>query len=331
MKAGNTLAALIVGVVLGAAGIWLWLRPAGVDTAVPASWVARVGDSYISEERYRAEMARRGGGIPGQFHEERQKLALLDELVYQQALVERARRDGIDQQPEVRRSIDQILASQVLRRDLREEQEKVQVSDAMVRAFYDANVDSYRIPERRRIAIVRIGLPPDASEERWTEAGKRLAEAREGALALDAGVRHFGDVAQRYSDDQASRYRGGVIGWIDTGSLERYGRDPVVLDAAATLGKPGDLSSPLRGTDGWYLVRLVDLNPAQARPFEELEAGIRQRLRQEGMKSLERSFRDRVISEAKPTLRPDVLAGIESTSPPATNPTPVPPPLPSKG
>src|SRR5690606_10708076 len=196
MKAGNTLAALIVGVVLGAAGIWLWLRPAGVDTAVPASWVARVGDSYISEERYRAEMARRGGGIPGQFHEERQKLALLDELVYQQALVERARRDGIDQQPEVRRSIDQILASQVLRRDLREEQEKVQVSDAMVRAFYDANVDSYRIPERRRIAIVRIGLPPDASEERWTEAGKRLAEAREGALALDAGVRHFGDVAR---------------------------------------------------------------------------------------------------------------------------------------
>lgn len=331
MKAAGWIPPLLIGAAVGAVGAWWWLRPVDTGEGAPSQWVARIGDSYISVDRYRAEMRRRGGGIPGQFHDDSQKLALLDEIVYQQALVERARKDHIDQLPEVRRSIDQILASQVLKRDLRDEQEKVQVSDAMVRAFYDANVDSYRVPERRRIAMIRIGVPDGATDEQWSAAQARISEAREKALALDGDVVHFGNVAQTYSDDQASRYRGGVVGWIATGSPERYGRDPVVLDAAARLEKPGDLSEPLRGADGWYLVRLVDVSESRARSFDELEAGIRQRLRQEGMRSLEQSFRQQVISEAKPAVRKDVLARIEPLSPPAGDPTPTPPPLPTKG
>ncbi|MCB1559604.1 MAG: peptidyl-prolyl cis-trans isomerase [Xanthomonadales bacterium] len=331
MRLTSVIASLLLGAALGAGIVWWWLKPANDDIATPSQWVARVGDSYISVDRYRTEMQRRGGSLPGQFHSEEQKLALLDELVYQQALVEHARREGIDRLPEVRRSIDQILAGQVLRRDLREQQEKVQVSDAMVRAFYDANADSYQVPERRRIAMIRIGVADGADPARWDDAEQRITQARKEALALDDDVTHFGDVARTFSDDQASRYRGGVVGWIATDTPERYARDPVVLEAAAALPEPGDLSAPLRGKDGWYLVRLVDLQPSRARPFEELEAGIRQRLRQEGMKSLEQSFRQQVVSELHPTLRKDVLAGIESSAPPAHDGTPVPPALPSKG
>lgn len=323
-----------LGLLIGGVAVWFFMVPS-VDSISasekPKEWVAKVGDEYITTEQFQQEMALRGGKLPGQFQSIEQKKALLDELVYQKALVIRAKKEKIDRLPEVKRSMDQMLTSQVLRRDLRKRQDNVSVTDEQVQAFYDANAQDYVVPERRRVAMIQMSLPKGMVSDAVKKAEKKMAEAREKALKLDKNITHFGYVAQEYSDDQASRYRGGILGWLNLNDGERYGYDRVLLQAAGALEHVGDVSKVLRTDKALYLVRLVDVQEAGSTSLEELAPGIRQRLRQEGMKAIEQSFKKQMINEANPQVRINRLQAIKPLSQPSHNTPPTPPALPAEG
>lgn len=320
---------LVVGAALGY-GVAQWHQDAPEPGAGPDDWVARVDGEYISEARFVDEMRQRGGLLPGQFQDVEQRRELLDALVYQQALVAAARNAGIDRLPEVERTLDQVLANQVLQRQLRERQQGIEVPEAAVRAFYDANADDYAVPARRRVAMIRIPVPDATDSAAWDAALAEADSARKAASAL-ADVRHFGAVAREYSADQASRYRGGVIGWLSASQRERYDYDPALLEAAFGLQEAGEMSAPVRGSDAVYLVRLVDLQPAQARAYEDLADGIRQRLLQQRLTEAETAFRSELLARHEVTVNDAALAAIAPLSTPAPAQPPQPPSLPSEG
>lgn len=323
--------ALVAGVALGWAGATLLARDTHeAAVPVPGDWVARAGGEYIEPAQFIEEMQRRGGDRPGQFHTIEQRRALLDDLLYHKALVASARRDGIDRLPEVRRSIDQVLANQVLQRQLRERQQRVGVPEEDARAYHAEHQDDFEVPARRRVAMIHIPVAAE-DDQAWQAAQAEAEAARSAALKLDQGVRHFGPLAREYSHDQASRYRGGVIGWLSEGGQQRYRHDPAVLDAAFALQQPGEVSPVLRGADGVYLVRLVEVQPAQSRPFEQLRDGIRQRLLQERLAVVEQEFRQQVLEQIDIEVRERALADIAPLSPPAAPQPPQPPALPSEG
>lgn len=324
----------LVGLALGAAGgygVATMMQPGTTAAPPPERWVARVGGEYLSEQRFVDEMRQRGGLLSGQYQDPEQRRALLDALLYQKALVATAREEGIDRLPDVQRTLDQVLANQVLQRRLRERQQSIEVTDQQVRHFYDANAADYSVPERRRVAMLRIPVAADADEAAWSAAEAEAGEALKAVQQLDDDVRHFGALAREYSDDQASRYRGGVVGWISQQQASRSRHDPAMLEAGFALAQPGEVSVPVRGSDAVYLVRLVDLEPARTRPFEDLAAGIRQRLLQERMDQSEDAFRRALIARLDVEVNEDALAAIAPLSPAADPSTPEPPALPSEG
>src|SRR5690606_14456224 len=207
----------------------------------------------------------------GAYHNLEQRRALLDDLVFRHALVRAAREAGLDRQAEVRRALDTLLASRYLQRELRDRQKAIAVSDDEVRARFDAQAAAYAVPPRRRIAVLRLDLPEDAGPGAVAAAEARLDAARREVAALPQQVRHFGAVAQKYSDDVDSRHRGGVAGWIaEAHGADAHSRLPeAVLAAARALGAAGELSPALRSGDALYLVRLVDRDQGRARGFEE--------------------------------------------------------------
>lgn len=322
---------LLAGAALGFA-VARYVLPTAEPVAtegVPSEWVARVGDRYVTPGMLQEEMRRRGGLQPGQFQDVAQKRALLDDMLLQQALVQAAHDARLDQDPETRRSIEQLLTSQYLKGTLRQTQNAVHVPDDAVQAYYDEHAQDYATPPRRRIAMLRIGVPKDASAEAWAAAEKRAAEALERARALGASTVHFGAVAREYSDDQASRYRGGVIGWLTEGRSADYKHDPALLDAAFALAKDGDFSPVLRGEDAVYVARLVETQDARTREFSQLRAGIQQRLTQDRYADIERKFRDGLLSAADIEIDTDALAAVTPPGPPAADPTPTPPAMPA--
>ncbi len=329
----TTVVAAVVGAfVIGGAVGWGAARmgQGGSDAQAPSRWVARIDDAYISETAFIDEMRRRGGERPGQFQELEQKRQLLDDLVYRAALVKAAERTGMTDQPELRRAIDQIVSNRYLQDTLRQVQRELSVSNEDVRKYYEAHADEYAVPARKRVAMLKISVAADAGEPAWKQAIERMGQAREKAAALDAGVPHFGALAREISDDAASRHRGGVIGWIAEGRADRYSHDRAVIEATRALEEPGALSDVLRGQDGVYLVRLVESEPRQARGFDQLATGIRQRLMQQRLAESEQQFRQRLMREIGVEVRESVLAAIPPLAPPGppgqTEPQPPQPP-----
>lgn len=332
MKPSSTtvLAAVFGAFVIGGALGWGAARmgQGEADAQAPSRWVARIDDAYISETAFVEEMRRRGGERPGQFQELEQKRQLLDDLVYRAALVKAAEREGLTAQPELRRALDQVVSNRYLQDTLRQAQRGLSISDEDVRRYYDAHVDEYTVPARKRVAMLKISVPATAGEPAWNQALAKMRDTRVKAQALDAGVPHFGVLAREVSDDVASRHRGGVIGWIAEGRADRYSHDRAVIEATRALDEPGSLSDVLRGQDGVYLVRLVESEPRQARGLDQLAAGIRQRLMQDRLAESEQQFRRRLMREVGVEVRESVLAGIAPLAPSGRSDAPQPPAMP---
>ena len=80
-------------------------------------------------------------------------------------------------------------------------------------------------------------------------------------------------MAQNHSEDQASRYRGGDIGWLTVGDTNAPW-DPAMLAAVSKLAQPGDLAPVVSTPEAFYLVKLVERQPASVRPLEAVKDGI---------------------------------------------------------
>lgn len=322
---------VLLGVALGVAVGWLaagaWQKR---DVApIPSAWLARVGNAYITEAMFIDEMQRRGGKSPGQYQDMVQKRALLDDMVLRRALVNAATQDKLAEQPAIAHLIEQTLANQYLQKTLREAQKKIVVTEAEVRADYEAHAADYVVPARRRVAMIQISVPAGATEEIWANALDRGAEALAKARKLGPSVTNFGVVAREYSEDQTSRYRGGMIGWISEGKIDRYRHDPVVLNAALELKAAGEFSGVLRGKDAVYVARVVEIEPQRERQFDQLATGIHQRLLQERLKQAEVAFRDNLLKRSAIEVREAGLEKIDPLAPPADANPPQPPAMPA--
>lgn len=311
---------LVLGIAIGLGAAALWLRPDGGTSAPSGPWVAKVGDRVIRPADFIEEMERRGGQRPGTYQSFDQKRLLLNEMIVRAALVDAAKREAFDEEPEVQRSIDSVLINRYRQEKLQPLRDAIRIDDAEVEAFYNEHADDYLVPARKRIAIIHIEVPERADEERWEQAMARAGEILEQVPDQDLGVPHFGDLARQHSDHRGSRYRGGVIGWISEGG-DRPRFNPTVASAAESLQSTGAIAGPVRGDDGVYLVRLVDAEPQRERSLEELSAGIRQRLLSERLKDVENEFLDARLAEVETEINEDALAEIEPLSGPGSERT----------
>jgi peptidyl-prolyl cis-trans isomerase C len=244
----------------------------------PVTFLAKVGDVRITVEDLQKEVARRQAArraVPD-------KETLLQEMVEQTALLQRAKDSGVDRDPQLQREIHNLIIGRFLDRETTARREAVTVTTNEVQAEYERNLARYTQPAKVRLALLVQRVDPKASEAKRAEARARIEEARRLALAKPAsaesasGVPGFGALAVDYSDDQTSRYRGGDIGWLDSGSyVPRWPKK--VFEAAFAL-EQGKTSEVIETDDGFYLAMKTDLRPGSVVPFVQVEASLRQSL-----------------------------------------------------
>lgn len=331
MNRASVSVAVAVALLVGAiAGYQLGARaPAEAAVEAPENWVARVGDRFITQATFEDEMQRRSGGRSGQFQSLEQRQALLDELIFHRAMVNRAEALGLDQDPALQRSLNQIVINRLIQSELRPRQERSAVDPAAIEAYFNQHADEFAIPARRRVAMVRFELGAGASPQTRQDTFDRARQAREQALQMDASTRDFGGVARDFSDHQASRYRGGVLGWISEGDIARYAHPAPVLEAANAMTQAGEISGVIESEDALYLVRLVDYQPRRTRTLEELSDGISQRLLRDRFNEIEQAFRTEILAASDVEVKTRLLeemtpAGSDEAAEPRSGPPPVP-------
>ena len=157
-------------------------------------------------------------------------------------------------EPEVR---EQLM---IMRTIGREVQSKTQVTDAEVRAYYNANRDSIgKRPELLRLAHILIAFEPDSMQAK--RARQRADSIR---TAINKGS-SFVTLAQRFSDDPSGK-RGGDLGVFARGEMVAE-----FEDVAFSL-KPKEISAPVRTRFGYHLIEVLERHAASDSLPERIHA-----------------------------------------------------------
>lgn len=289
----------------------------------PAEAVARVGEAFITEEDLRAASRRSGGA---------DVTNALEVLLRRELYFLEAQRTGFGDREEVRAAWRAFLASRYEEARLAAREPAAALTEEDLAHYYEAHREEYLSPERRHLAILFLPLsaPADAAHRTALEAQARTLHDQAVAEARQSPG--LGDLAAKHSAHRASRFVGGDVGWMTRAQASRAWSGPVV-DAAFALTQPAEVSRPIATEDGWYLVKLIEQQPAQAPPLDQ----VRDRLRYELARARAAEAQEAELAELRAQhpveIHPDRLAQVawpdgravatrHSTSPPPTLPAP---------
>jgi peptidyl-prolyl cis-trans isomerase C len=288
-----------------------------------ASFVARVGDEMISEETFRAEAIRRHVSSP------ESRRVLLDEMVRDLKLLQHARQKGYDQDPEIAREYRAMLISRA-KKDFGVDADTAvgAIADADLQAYYDQHPSEFAVPTRVRAAMIFVATPAGLNPAALAEKRQKIEAARAAIIAAASSAEvPFGAVAVTYSEDQATRYVGGDLGYQVEG-MAHFSEDKTAHAALFTLSQPGQLSEIVSGPSGFYVFKLLERNPPSVQPLSMVRERIRSRLQAARRQQKEQAF-TAVLAAIPADVRPDALARIVLPEPQlADRRRTTPPPIP---
>jgi peptidyl-prolyl cis-trans isomerase C len=247
--------------------------------------LVHVDNKAITVSAFKAEMARRTPQLTSQ----EQMETLLEEMVRFEMIYVVALKSGYDKDPQILARFKRLMVNKYREDVLLHRLEKLTVSEEEIEDFYKKHKSDFINSKKVRAALIQINVPALASEEKKTQLRKRAEAARVEALKLNKATRSFGPVAVKYSDHQPTRYRGGDTGWLEAD--RGNGRWPQeVMEAIFSLEKAGEVSSVIKTSVGYYLVKLMETSESTPRPFAVVKERIRHQQLLEKKAQVEREF-----------------------------------------
>lgn len=216
------------------------------------------------------ELARRFRGNSGLTTA--QKLSALEALIQTEALCAKAKAAGFDRTPQMETRIKNLIATQF--KEAHFPPPNAAVTDQEIERFYRANQARFATPPAMHAAVIVLEVSPNATPEKQKEFRARAESVLEEARRATS-PEAFAAVVARHSEDQASRYRGGDIGWLNS---ETPGVDARLVAALAAVAKPGDLAPLIPTPRGVVIARLLEKKEAGFKALAEATETIRYQL-----------------------------------------------------
>ena len=233
-----------------------------------ANIIAQVGEETLTIDEFQSAMERRS--VPDT---EEGKQALLEEMIDQLKLVHLAREQGLDRDPEFIREVEGLLAARV-RASITTT--VTPVSEDELQVYFNAHPNEFQIPARARLAMIFVKADESLSE---IARAKKRARIEEALTQAETGV-EFSQVAINYSEDQATRYRSGDLGYLLPHLIDpRWGSE--AKDAIAELQMEGYFSRIVEGGDGYRFFKLLEKSPGSLRPFASVRGEILSKLQKQ--------------------------------------------------
>lgn len=225
--------------------------------------LARVG----GEEIRASDLAEAAQGLPEELRSMPAQVLqpmLLDQLIDRKVIVQTARKQGLDRDPQVQRQIaratDTALQNALLLREV-----GPSITDEALRARYRQDFEGKPGEEEVRAHHILV-----ADED----AAKRLIADLKGGADFEA-------LAKQHSTDPSAKEGGG-----DLGFFKRADMLPEFADAAWAL-KPGEVSqAPVKTRFGWHVIKLDERRQSPPPPFEQVRDELRQTMIQDGVRKV---------------------------------------------
>lgn len=203
-------------------------------------------------------------------------------------LAAEARRQGLDSQPEVaermKRVAEQTLVSAYMDNIARPAPDFP--PESLIKEAYETNKASLMTPRQFRVSQIYVaGLDAQAkksAEVLYTEASGKNAD--------------FAAIAKKSSKHAASAARGGDMGWLAEKEIQ-----PAIAGAIAKL-KKGAIGKPVKGADGYHILRVTEIKEAQLLPLDKARPSLIQSLRLRKAREIEAAHLDGLMARMPVTV-----------------------------
>ncbi|MFH5255069.1 peptidyl-prolyl cis-trans isomerase [Burkholderia semiarida] len=239
-------------------------KPADAAAAMPADAIASVNGVPIPQAQVdEAVRASKAPDTPAL------RAALKNQLIARELFRQAALKQHYDTKPQVVAAVEQAKALAMTQAYLRDQIKPAPVTDADVKARYDAVVATLGENEYKP-SVIAVN---DADTARQI-----LARLKKGE--------DFGGLARQFSKGPAAA-QGGVLNWIsfktpiEAGHTQNWPQP--LAEALVKLPQGGMTREPVQVGDAYWIVRADDKRPTQVPPFDQAKDTLRQQLEQVAM------------------------------------------------
>jgi len=259
--------------------------------------LAKIDDVTITLGEFQERINRQSPYIRARYTSLEQKKEFLDSLVRFEVLAKEAYRRGYDKDPEVVRTMKQVMIQKLMRDEFDAKVTADTVADAEMKAYYDANIAEYVKPEEVRVSAIVL--------KNKAQAERVLLEAKGDAGKTNKGFR---DLVMKYSSDEESKLRGGDLRYVD---MQNKDVPQNVIKGAFTLMNTGDVSGVIDGGDGkYYVLKQTGRRKQMTKSFDDAKPQIRNKLFREKRIQAQKDFVDNLKAKAKIEINEPNLAKV---------------------
>jgi parvulin-like peptidyl-prolyl isomerase len=209
----------------------------------------------------------------------------------------RAAEDGLDFEDEVNQHYRLLMTQLYYQRHIFP---LIRVTPRDMREYYDSHQKDFTQYPAAQFRVIQINVGSTGSVD---AAFKKIEAIRDKAAAGD----DFAKLATRYNDDPTLQANAGYPvagGWVDKGA---YNVESV--EGAVWKLQPGQITSPIRDGDSFYLAKLEQLKRGSTQPFESetVQDAIRESLRRMQFTELRNNQQLALEQQAIITTNPDMI------------------------
>jgi peptidyl-prolyl cis-trans isomerase C len=248
-------------------------QPAATATATESKSIIDINGDKIYEADLQIAQQSLPQNMQGALASPEGRRALADEMIRMKLLEQEARKQNLQNQPEVQRQLkmaeSNILAQAALDKLV------TPPADADLQKTYETEKKNFEVSQLRQIVISYQGgmIPPrdgtaDSDADARARAQAIADRARKGG--------NFVSLVKSESDDVEGARNGGAL-------LFRPGSAPPEVEQVIVAMKKGEVSNPVKSRFGYHVFQLVD---RQTRPFEEVKGYIAQQSRRQKLDQL---------------------------------------------
>ncbi|AFT85780.1 peptidylprolyl isomerase [Paraburkholderia phenoliruptrix] len=205
----------------------------------------------------------------GQQNTPQLQMAVREELVNREVLMQEALRRGLQNRPDIKAQVAVAQQTVVLRALIEDFVKKNAPTDAEVTARYNALIKDAGGKEYHLHHIL---------VDNEQQAKDLIAKIKGGAS--------FEELAKQYSKDPGSGKNGGDLDWSDPKAYV-----PEFADAATHLQKGQMSDTPVHTQFGWHIIRVDDVRSITPPPLEQVRPQIVQQIQQEKLQAFEEGLR----------------------------------------
>jgi peptidyl-prolyl cis-trans isomerase C len=224
------------------------------------------------------------------------KKEFLDNLVRFEVLAAEAKKRGLDQDPEVVRTMKQVMIQKLMKVEFDTRVKPEDVTEEEMKKFYEEHSAEYNKPEEVRVSAI-IVKDKATAEKVWNLAKGPQGQDNKG----------FRDLVTQHSTDDVTKQRGGDLRYFAADTTEW---PKPVVEAAFKLEKTGDVAGPIQTDQGFFIIKQTGRRKALTKTYDEVKRQIQNRIYRDKRTKAMEDFVANLKNQAKITVHEDALAKV---------------------